>query len=206
MRLPGIHIEDVEVHEAMWLQLFRETQPIPDGKCSPGMVVKVKSPGWTGEQAILKKYGKPTYLIMHKSPNTLVADFEVVFPRRPLPLFVPARLKLAYGVWTEEDGSKVLYSRDYKPLWRLLAGKNPERLQPWVRIKRIESQHFWDDSNTPWWSIHRREEEEQRLLDFGIRSLPKLVDTLPDLVFSNDIRSVNEAVGLMAQREQSPSF
>ena len=25
MRLPGIHIEDLEVHEAMWLQLFRET-------------------------------------------------------------------------------------------------------------------------------------------------------------------------------------
>ena len=107
----------------------------------------------------------------------------------------------------KNDGSKVLYSRDYKPLWRLLAGKNPERLQPWVRIKRIESQNFWDDSNTPWWSSHRREEEEQRLLDFGIRSLPKLVDTLPDLVFSNDIlwcRTEEDGSKVLYSRDYKP--
>ena len=202
-RLPGIRIEDHKVYESVWLQIFSETQPLAGRKRSPGTVIKIKSLGRTGERAILKTYGKPTYLITHKHPNSMVADFEVVFPRKPLPLFFPSRLKLAYGSWTEKDGSKVLFSRDYKPLWRLRVGRKPERLQPWLWIKWIEYQHFWDDRNTPWWSFHRLEEEEQRLLDFGIWSLPKLADTLPDLLFNKNLRNVDDAVKLMAGREQA---
>lgn len=204
MRLPGIGIGDLEAYEAIWLRLFKETQPLRDGERAPGTVVRINSPGWegVGAIAILKEYGSPTHLITHKSPNSGVADFEVVFPKRPLSLFVPARLKLAYGVWTEENGSKVLFSRDYKPLWRLTDGKRPERLRPWLSIERIESQHFWDDRNTPWWSVRRLKEEENRLSGFGIRCLPKLVDTLPDLIFDSDSRTVGDAVERMAQRER----
>ena len=207
MRLPGCHIEDVQAHEDIWLQLFKLTQPIHDDRYSPGTVIKVKSetPGWTGEHAILKKYGYVTHLITHKSPDSTVADFEVVFPRDPLPLFVPARLKLAYGLWTEEDGSRVLFSRDYKPLWRISAERKPQRLDPWLWINRVDSQHFWDDGNTPWRSVRRREEEESRLRDFGVSALPKLVNTLPDLVFKEDIDDVGDAVELMARREDPDS-
>lgn len=201
--LLGIQMEDVQHYEALWLQLFKETQHFEDGKRSPGKVVRIKSKsaGWRGVQAILKKYGSATDLITHKAPNALVADFEVVFPRKPLPLFVPARLKLAYGCWTEASGSKVLFSRDYKPLWRLTAGRKPERLQPWLWIDYVDSQLFWDDSNTPWRSLRRREEEEQRLRNFGVSALPKLVDTLPDLVFNENVNTVGNAVALMARRE-----
>lgn len=205
MKLPGVGIGDFESYEAMWLRLFRETQPLRDGERATGTVVKIDSPGWegVGAIAILKEYGRLSHLITHKWPDSLVADFEVVFPGRPLSLFVPARLKLSYGVWTEEDGSKVLFSRDYKPLWRLTDGKKPERLRPWERIKWIESQHFWDDRNTPWWSARRLEEEENRLRGFGINCLPKLADALPDLLFDNDVRRVDGAVERMAERERS---
>ena len=205
MRLPGIGIGDLESYEATWLRLFKETQPLRGGKRAPGTVVRINSPGWEGMGAIaiLKKYGRPTDLITHKSPNAGVADFEVVFPRKPLSLFVPARLKLAYGVWTEEDGSKVLFSRDYKPLWRLMDGKRPERLRPWLWIEWIDQQHFWDGMNTPWWSVRRLEEEEDRLRDFGIRCLPMLVETLPDLIFDSDLQTVGDAVERMAERERS---
>ncbi len=208
MRLPGIGIGDLETYEAIWLRLFKETQPVRDGERVSGTVVRINSPGWDGigAMAILKKYGEATDLITHKAPNSLVADFEVVFPRSPLSLFVPARLKLAYGVWTEEDGSKVLFSRDYKPLWRLTDGKRPKRLRPWHWIEWIDQQHFWDDRNTPWWSVHRLEEEENRLRGFGIRCLPKLVDTLPDLIFDNDLRTVGDAVKRMAERERGAAF
>ena len=203
MRLPGIRIEDLESYEVTWLRIFRETQPLWDGERAPGTVVRINSPGreGIGAIAILKAYGWVTDLITHKSPDSAAADFEVVFPERPLSLFVPARLKLAYGVWTEEGGSKVLFSRDYKPLWRLTDGKKPERLRPWEWIEWTESQHFWDDGNTPWWSVRRLEEEQNRLRDFGIRCLPKLVDTLPDLVFDKDLRTVGAAVKRMAERE-----
>ena len=202
MRLPGIGIGDLDSYEATWLNLFGETQSLRDGERAPGTVVRIKSQGWEGVEGILKEHGRITYLVTHKSPDTVVAEFEAVFPERPLALFVPARLKLAYGAWTEEDGSKVLFSRDYKPLWRLTGSRRPERLRPWQRIAWVKSQHFWDDRNTPWWSVRRREEEESRLGGFGIRSLPKLVDTLPDLIFNSDVRSVGAAVERMAQREQ----
>ncbi|MCY4259433.1 MAG: hypothetical protein OXC91_04125 [Rhodobacteraceae bacterium] len=204
MRLPGIGIGNLEAYEAMWLRLFKKTQPLWDGERSSGTVVRVNSPGWegVGAIAILKKYGRPTDLITHQAPNSMVADFEVVFPRSPLSLFVPARLKLPYGVWTEEDGSKVLFSRDYKPLWRLTDGKKAERLQPWLWIKSIDRQYFWDDRNRPWGSVRRLEEEENWLHGFGIHCLPKLVDTLPDLIFDSNLRTVGDAVERLAERER----
>ena len=203
MKLPGIHVSDTQKYEELWFELFRETQPLQDDKRSPGKVVEIKSESkWmNGRQAILKKYGSVTHIVTHKAPNGLVADFEVVFPRKPLPLFVPARLKFAYGCWTEASGSKVLFSRDYKPLWRLTTDRKPEKLSPWLRINEVGNQLYWDDTNPPWRSARRRDEEEQRLRDFGISALPKLADTLPDLVFNENINRVNEAVKLMARRE-----
>ena len=203
LRLPGIHVDDAEVYEALWIQLFQETQNLQSDKRSPGKVVTIKSdsPGWTGRQAILKKFGSSTYLIVHETANAQVADFEVVLPRKPLPLFVPARLKFAYGCWTEASGSKVLFSRDYNPLWRLTEGRKPERLQPWIWIDMIDEQWYWDDSNPPWYSVQRQNEEEQRLRHFGIHALPKLADTLPDLVFNKNAIDVLDGVKLMADRE-----
>ena len=87
--------------------------------------IKNDTPSLNGEKAILKKYDGPTQVIADIGPDVVVADNEVVFPKKTLPLFVPARLKLAYGYWTEADGSKVLFSRDYKPLWRLTEGRKP---------------------------------------------------------------------------------
>lgn len=205
MKLPGIHVTDAQKYEELWLQLFKETQPFQGYKCSPGKVIKIKSESkWmNGAQAILKKYefGGVAHILTHKAPDSLVADFEVVFPSKPLSLFVPARLKFAYGCWTEASGSKVLFSRDYKPLWRLTTGRKPEKLPPWLWINKVAQDWYWDDTNTPWHSVHRRDEEEQRLRDFGISALPKLADTLSDLVFDENVNRVNEAVKLMARRE-----
>jgi len=159
-----------------------------------------------GEPAILKKFGRPTHLVTHRSADTWVADFEITIPRKPLPLFIPARLKLAYGYWTEADGSEVLFSRDYKPLWRLTDGRNPERLQPWLWIDKVEHEWFWDDTNTPWRSPRRLQEEERRLHEFGVVALPKLADILPDIVFNKMTKDVRSAVDLMARREDTEAI
>jgi hypothetical protein len=156
-----------------------------------------------GEPAIVKKFGQPTYLVTHSSVEACVADFETTTPREPLPLFVPARLKLAYGYWIEASNSKVLFSRDYKPLWRLANGRKPERLQPWFWIDKVEEEWFWDDSNTPWHSTGRLQEEERRLHGFGIQALPKLAEILPDLVFNESTKNIDSAVDLMARHEDT---
>ncbi len=69
------------------------------------------------------------------------AYFEVVTPRFPLPDFVPSRIWLPYGVWKLSDGSEVLFSRDYLPMWRV-SSERTERLAPrlWIMassLKRI---------------------------------------------------------------------
>ena len=203
MDIPGIHLREAQAYEALWLQLFRETQPFPNSKHSPGTVVRIKSesPGCTGQVAILKQYGNATRLITHKSPNSCVTDFEVVFPKKLLPFFIPARLKLAYGYWTETSGSKVLFSRDYKPIWRLTEGRKPERVQPWLWINNVDEQWFWDDSDTPWRSMNRRKEEDLRLRELGITALPRLVEVLPDLVFNDKLNDIGSAVDSMARRQ-----
>ena len=99
---------------------------------------------------ILRHFGRPTRVITHTYANSTVADFEYVSPKTALPLFIPMRLYIAYGVWTEPDGSMVLFSRDYFPLWRLREGHAPERLFPWLWIKHVEQSWYWGDSNTPW--------------------------------------------------------
>lgn len=199
--LPGIEFHDAQDYEVIWLKCFEQTLKIDGSRRSPGNVVKIKSTGMNGRLAILKSFGKPTHLVTHGCEDTAVSNFEVTIPRKPLPIFVPARLKLPYGWWTEADGSRVLFSRDYKPLWRLSDGRKPERLAPWLWIDKIEEKWFWDETNPPWYSSNRIEEEECRLRDFGIIALPKLADTLPDIVFKKEVSTVCLAVDFMTQRE-----
>jgi hypothetical protein len=110
---------------------------------------------------------------------------------RPVPLFIPMRLHLSYGAWTEQDGARVLFSRDYKPLWRLKDGEKPARMNPWERIRFEKQEWFWDDTTTPWSTTARYEQEIKRLQDFGVTALPRLVETLPYLVLRDDLTSAN---------------
>jgi hypothetical protein len=175
---------------------------LPDvGRHQRGSIGKLKSPGRNGEPVILKRYGRPTYVLTHKSPDAGVADFEFVSPRHPVPLFVPMRLYLPYGAWTEKDGSRVLFSRDYKPLWRLTVGRKPNRINPWDRIKFEKQEWFWDDTETPWSSKARYDNELLRLQAFGVIGLPRLVQTLAHLVLRDDLKSIEDAVGLLRSKD-----
>jgi hypothetical protein len=66
------------------------------------------------------------------------------------------RAELPYGLWTEEDGSQVLFNRDYHPIWRRKPdgtvggvddpiGPNGKRWIYW-----ISQDHFFNDGNPPW--------------------------------------------------------
>lgn len=62
--------------------------------------------------AYLIRSGKPTYLLFDTGMGSR-ADFEVATPRKPLADFVSSRLWLPYGYWTLQDGSEVIFARDY---------------------------------------------------------------------------------------------
>jgi hypothetical protein len=178
-RLTGDRVSHVSEQLDIRAGCYRRTSLPETGRRQRGSIGKVKSPGWNSEIVILKKFGRPTDIITHKSPNSGVADFEYQAPRQSLPLFIPMRLYLVYGSWTERDGSVVLYSRDYLPLWRLREGKKPERANPWEWIRFDHQRGFWDDSNTPWRCPSRHNEELARIAAYGICGLPLLVEALP---------------------------
>jgi hypothetical protein len=110
---------------------------------------------------------------------------EISIPRTPLAPFIPYRLRLAYGVYTEFDGAKVLFSRDYAPMWRLRDGHPPQQVSPttWIKHDHDRQEWFWD-ADPPWDDRRRIREEEERLASFGIAGLPALVDLLPVMVSS----------------------
>ena len=150
---------------------------------------------------ILKHFGRVTKVITNKSANAIVADFEYVSPRQPPQLFIPMRLYVPYGSWIEEDGSTVLYSRDYFPIWRITPTGQVSRPNPWERIKYELSQHFWDDSNTPWRSKQTYQRCVEKLESLHlIGGLPRLVDALPLLILEDTIGDEGEAVGAMKAR------
>jgi len=198
-RLLMDNVLSLEDYETVWSMLFQKFKPPQSGRYAPGTIIKTKRSGVKPEPAYIKSSVSGVELIMNGYINALLADFEITKPRKPLKPFVPARLKYIQGVWTEKDDAKVLFSRDYKPIWRIREGKRPERISPWQQVSRINQKMFWDGTNPPWRSTSRQREEEDRLLSFGITALPLLVDVLPIILFDPRLKQKNlcEAIELM---------
>lgn len=199
-RLSGERTPDLAEQIAVRLACFRATSLPVAGARMPGAVGKIKSAGRNGELVILRSFGAPTHAITHKG-SVLIADFEYVSPRTPLPLFLPMRLYLPYGVWTEEDGAQVLFSRDYKPLWRVGVDGVVERLEPWLWIRHKAQAYLWDEVKTPWHDRRLKAALEQRLANLGIHELPILADALPLLVHAPAERGlrISDAADLLKE-------
>lgn len=176
------------------------------GRNRPGTVVRVRS-GGKPTQAILRFGGRPSGVIYDRGLGE-VADFEVVTPRHPLPDFVPSRLWLPYGFWGLADGSRVVFSRDYYPLWRVRDDR-VERLDPWLWItSKVSEQWFSDGSGSAWHLDETREKALNFLNSHRVRGLPRLIDVMKELM-EPDTHDISDAIGLLADRlgrGETPSF
>jgi hypothetical protein len=177
--------------------LFEKTDLPPAGRRQRGQVGKLKTAGRNGEHVILRSFGKPVRVITHKSADGIVASHEFVSPRTPLPLFIPMRLFLPYGVWEEPDGARILFSRDYCPLWRIREDSAPERVRPWEQIKFSSQSWYWDDGNTPWSKEKTYTACIKVLEGHRVRSMPLLVDALPIVILHGNVRNFTNAVELL---------
>ena len=133
-RLTGERIASLYDQIQLRLNCWRRTILPPAAKRVRGAIGTIRSPGRTGDIIILRSFGKPTVGISERNVTT-IADFEYVSPRNSPPMFLPTRLYLPYGYWIEQDGAKVLFARDYMPMWRIREGTPPERLEPWLWIR-----------------------------------------------------------------------
>lgn len=178
--------------------IWRERVFGPPGRGKPGTVVRDKAHG-ANTPAYLRQTGRPTHLLFDTGMG-MRADFEVATPRTPLSDFVPSRLWLPYGYWTLRDGSEVIFSRDYLPMWRIAEGAI-ERLDPWLWINGIASEfHFGQSPPTVVWAQGRaRDHAVLHLEQRRIFELPKLVDVMPHL-FEADVEGIAHGVAKLRQQ------
>jgi hypothetical protein len=181
-------------------QLFEAIDLPPKRHLESGATVKVKRGSCDGKHMILSSQNWPMSAIAHHTVNICIARSDFVIPKQPLPLFIPRRLYVPYGEWTEADGAKVLFSRDYKPLWRIRNNHAPERLQPWLWITHVREYHFWGTRDYqckaiyPLQDLRTYEQEMDRLAAFGILGMPLLVETLPILIHRASVSDIESAV------------
>ena len=132
------------------------------------------------------------------------ADFEVICPRVPVPDFVPFCLWLPYGWCFLEDGSELLFSREYHPLWRIRPNGDVERANPWEGLVRP---FFWFNniSGYPWSNEATQAIVRRKLEQHGITALPILADALPVLL--NNLRLTEDnAIDVLRNPETLSAF
>lgn len=178
-------------------KLWRERLFGPPGRGKPGTVVRDMAYN-ARTPAYLLIPGRPTSILQEAGLSTR-ADFEVTTPRKPLPDFIPSRLWLPYGFWTLKDGSEVLFSRDYHPLWRVSDGQ-VERLDPWLRIGgKTDETHFTPPRSSVWSTGQAREVALARLAHHRIADVPRLADIMAHLI-EPDIGSFGPAILRLRER------
>lgn len=178
-------------------RLWRERLFGAPARGKPGTVVRDKAYGSNASGYLLKD-GRPTTILLDSGLATR-ADFEVATPRSAFADFIPSRLWLPYGFWTLLDGSEVLFSRDYLPLWRVANGI-VDRLDPWLWIEGKAGERFFlTAGSSRWVDGPARERGLEALTAHRIAELPRLVDVMVDLL-AWEAESILPAVARMRER------
>ena len=201
LRLTGNRTFTYEDHEVIRTACWR-AGPIPwQGGRHPGVIFRIKSAGFSKtELHWWRKSSGGVRFLDHSTTNGLVATFEAVVPRTRMKDFVPRRFWLPYGWMDMKDGSRVLFSRDYLPLWRIADGK-VERLKPTANMSAFLERQWFREGDGPWSYGPAREAAERMLEDYGITALPRLADVLPILIQDEHIDVKGAAKVLDCVRE-----
>lgn len=172
-------------------KVYEQTEIPPAKAGEPGYVCQLNVSGRKKETVILRKMdGNSLKLINQNSITFYVVRQEVTFQRDILPFFIPQRFWMPYGKWIETDGSEVLFSRDYFPLWRIQPQKSPERIHPNERIHYEKQEWFWQEGDEPWNSVETYELCIKLLADNNIRSTPQLADYMSGLLNEKNLREI----------------
>ncbi|WP_152016500.1 MULTISPECIES: hypothetical protein [unclassified Bosea (in: a-proteobacteria)] len=182
-RLTGDRPVRLQEQVAIRLACWRATCLPLAARRETGAMGTLRSAGRNGEIVILRRFGRPTHVISDKALS-FVGDFEYTSPRNPPPLFLPTRLYLPYGYDVETDGARVVFSRDYLPMWRLREGRRPERLNPWDSFETEDRYLLSDGLST--WNFDQLQALQQTFADeHQLQQLPVLADLLPILVHAD---------------------
>lgn len=174
-------------------KIFERTTLSPVVGRVRGAVVHLKKTGRDrGERALFLREGKDNSSALVLKDNCRiplpVPHSQYLLSRAPLGSFIPTRLYEPYGYVTEDDGTKIVFSRDYLALWKVVSGTAAQRVSPFAVSTSSTTKWF----PAPGRSLSKNEAAEPDALQkFRLVGLPRLVEVLPQLIAQDgDFRSV----------------
>ena len=105
-------------------------------------------------------------------------DYELK-PSPAAAFFIPLRFWMPYGFWTEKDGSKVIFSRDYCPMWKISGTAAPVRDDPDRAVHKVAQEWFFGGGELDGTPEEIAKKGLKVLSDHRVVSMPKLVERLP---------------------------
>ena len=169
--------EALNVRAELFSKEFPATSPRALG--SP---CKIKEEGRPVRRALLVSRGEDRHSLCETMTDHGIATcvgFELS-QHRTGHFFIPMRFWMPYGVWTEEDGSKVLFSRDYCPLWNIQEDRAPAQDDPNRAVRFTDQQWFFDEMTFRQPADVARKRGLEILRGYRVVSVPKLVEWLPE--------------------------
>lgn len=155
----------------------------PDrGRHDIGAPCRVKAPGYDNARALLVERGEgPEGLTRVMIDHSIMTCVSREAPtHRAERLFVPLRFWMPYGFWTEADGTKVLFSRDYCPLWRVQEGRAPVRDDPDRDVKFVKQEWYFDEGSFRGTVDTVMSRGFEILREHRVVSLPRLAEWFPE--------------------------
>src|SRR5690606_2579687 len=125
-------------------------------------------------------YGGRVTVCTHTSLSAGLVKGEV-FPLADQSIeFVSERLFIPYGKYVCEDGSEVLFNRDYNPLWARKSDCSIIALEPDTWVSHRDTVHYYDDRDN---REERRVKGMRVLREWGIENKrPLILDLLPEAI------------------------
>lgn len=152
------------------------------GRQDVGTPCRVKAPGYDNARALLVERGEgPEGLTRVMIDHSIMTCVSREAPaHRAGRLFVPLRFWMPYGFWTEADGAKVLFSRDYCPLWKIQEGRAPVRDDPDRDVKFVKQEWYFDEGSFRGPVDKVMSQGFDILREHRVVSLPRLVEWFPE--------------------------
>jgi len=166
--------------------LFAEQYTVV-GRSSLGAPCRLSADGGPRQRALLVERGKGrdglTRAMTDHAIRTCVS-YELPAHRAGR-FFIPLRFWMPYGIWTEEDGSQVIFSRDYCPLWKITEGRAAQRDDPDRHCLFKDQKWFFDEGSFRGPVEKVAEQGLDILRNHGVVSMPHLVEWLPECLERN---------------------
>ena len=165
------------VREAMFDADFADR-----GRHAVGSPCRMKASGYNNQRALVVERGEgPSSLSTAMLDHGIMTCVSREMPAyRGGSVFIPLRFWMPYGFWVEEDGSKVIFSRDYCPLWKIQEGKSPLRDDPDRDVRFIDQQWFFDEGSFRGPIDDVSKQGMDILREHRVVSLPRLVEWFPE--------------------------